>query len=395
MINPVAAAGLIALGATGAAAAALGAYNVDPSSVSVSGLSSGGYMSVQLGVAYSDIFQVGFGVFAGGPYDCARNQYYTSCMYNANPSTTTPVANMKSRSGSQIATINNLAQRKIYMWVGSSDTTVGPNVMSALGASHTFPTDFDGSEDNSCSTSSSPYISNCNYDGAGAALKWLYGSLTAKNTGTLSGSIVSFDQTGNYVSSGMGSTGYLYVPANCQGGSTVCKLHVALHGCLQSYTSIGSKFIDNTGYNKWADTNNIIILYPQATTDSTSHTVWNGGSLPNPNGCWDWVGWYGTNADQIGGVQMSAIVSQVKQIISGYNSASGSSSSTTSTTSATSQSTLTTTTTSTASTATATSYAALYGQCGGIGWTGPTACSSGVCTAYSAYYAQCLLPVKK
>lgn len=79
MINPVVAAGLIALGATGAAAAALGAYNVDPSSVSVSGLSSGGYMSVQLGVAYSDLFQVGFGVFAGGPYDCARNQYV--CVY--------------------------------------------------------------------------------------------------------------------------------------------------------------------------------------------------------------------------------------------------------------------------------------------------------------------------
>lgn len=60
--------------ATGAAAAALSAYNVDPSSVSVSGISSGGFFAVQLGVAYSDVFPVGFGVFAGGPYDCARNQ---------------------------------------------------------------------------------------------------------------------------------------------------------------------------------------------------------------------------------------------------------------------------------------------------------------------------------
>jgi hypothetical protein len=23
--------------------------------------------------------------------------------------------------------------------------------------------------------------------------------------------------------------------------------------------------------------------------------------LNNPNGCWDWVGWYGSNADQVGG----------------------------------------------------------------------------------------------
>jgi hypothetical protein len=53
----------------------LGSYNVDPTLVSVSGLSSGGYMAGQLGVAYSGTFQTGFGVFAAGPFDCARNQY--------------------------------------------------------------------------------------------------------------------------------------------------------------------------------------------------------------------------------------------------------------------------------------------------------------------------------
>ena len=59
----------------GAMAAPLSSYNVDPASVSVSGLSAGGFMSSQLGVAYSSVFQTGFGVFAAGPYDCARNQY--------------------------------------------------------------------------------------------------------------------------------------------------------------------------------------------------------------------------------------------------------------------------------------------------------------------------------
>ncbi|KAF8954535.1 glycosyl hydrolase family 61-domain-containing protein [Flammula alnicola] len=34
--------------------------------------------------------------------------------------------------------------------------------------------------------------------------------------------------------------------------------------------------------------------------------------------------------------------------------------------------------------------AALYGQCGGIGWTGPTACAQGTCQATNAYYSQCL-----
>jgi poly(3-hydroxybutyrate) depolymerase len=67
--------GVLSLGlAATASAAALGAYNVAHNTLSVSGLSSGGFMSVQLGVAYSDTFNVGFGVFAGGPYDCARGQ---------------------------------------------------------------------------------------------------------------------------------------------------------------------------------------------------------------------------------------------------------------------------------------------------------------------------------
>ncbi|EKM58507.1 glycoside hydrolase family 10 protein [Phanerochaete carnosa HHB-10118-sp] len=33
----------------------------------------------------------------------------------------------------------------------------------------------------------------------------------------------------------------------------------------------------------------------------------------------------------------------------------------------------------------------VWGQCGGIGWTGPTACTTGnVCQAYSQYYSQCI-----
>ncbi|KAL1960134.1 hypothetical protein VTO42DRAFT_306 [Malbranchea cinnamomea] len=323
--------------ATSTSAAALGAYNVDPNSVSVSGLSSGGFMAAQLGVAYSDTFKTGFGVFAGGPYDCARAQYYTMCMYNASPSITLPVYNMNSWSGNKIDPVSNLRNRKIYMQIGTADTTVGPNVMRQLqrqlanfadealttyitthGASHTFPTDFDASGNNQCGFASSPFISNCGYDGAGAVLKWMYGDLAERNTGQLSGEIVSFDQTSSFGASGMDRTGYLYVPAACKDGSTVCKLHVALHGCQQSYSKIGSKFIENTGYNKWADTNNIIVLFPQAVPDYTIRLIWGGTLLPNPNGCWDWVGWYGHNADQKGGAQMTAIVNQVNQIISGY-----------------------------------------------------------------------------
>jgi hypothetical protein len=265
-------------------------------------------------------------------------------MYNQTPSITGPDANVKSWSGTANEdSTANLASRKIYLWTGSADTTVGPNVMNQLksqlsayytasnvsyittsGAVHTFPTNFAGSGDNSCSSSVSPYISNCSYDGAGAVLQWMYGTLNAPNTGTLGGTVVSFNQASFIASgNGMDTTGYLYVPANCASGGTVCKVHVALHGCLQSHASIGSDFINNTGYNKWADTNNIIVLYPQAIADNNSHSTPGNGSLSNPNGCWDWVGWYGSNFDEKPGIQMTAIVAMVNKITSGYNGGGG------------------------------------------------------------------------
>lgn len=119
------------------------------------------------------------------------------------------------------------------------------------GQAHTFPTDFNGAGDNACGLSLSPYISNCGYDGAGAVLQWMYGTLNARSSAA-QGSVVSFSQTGSYGSAGLDKTGYLYVPKACADGSVVCKLHVALHGCLQSYSSIGKKYITNTGYNLWA-----------------------------------------------------------------------------------------------------------------------------------------------
>lgn len=192
-------------------------------------------------------------------------------MYDAVPSIIFPTANMKSWSGTQIDSLDNLSSRRIFMQVGTADTTVGLNVMhqldsqlsgfynganvqfvATIGAVHTFPTDFDGVGDNLCTESISPFISNCAYDGAGAVLQWLYGSLNPRNTGKLTGTVVTFDQTGAFGASGMDSTGYLYVPAACQSLATLCRLHVAIHGCLQSHSLIGTKYIDNTGYTMWA-----------------------------------------------------------------------------------------------------------------------------------------------
>jgi hypothetical protein len=190
-------------------------------------------------------------------------------------------------------------------------------------AVHTFPTDFDGSGDNACNLSISPYISNCHFDGAGAALQWIHGPLNARNDGSLGGSLVQFNQT-EFIAAGEGmdATGWLYVPAHCAAGQQ-CRLHVALHGCLQGYASIGADFLNNTGYNRWADTNNIIVLYPQAVADNTVHATAASGSLSNPNGCWDWIGWYGADFDQKTGVQAKAIMAMVNRILAGQSAGGG------------------------------------------------------------------------
>lgn len=340
------AAALLALGCAGVhAAAALPQLNVDKAQISVSGLSSGGFMANQLGYAYASTF-MGVGVFAAGPYMCAGHSNYTACMYNASISSSmlsTMQADLNNWSGSANDPKASVARQKVFMWVGSSDTTVGPNPMAAVktqygnngvaaanlsyvqqsGAAHTFPTDFDSSGDNSCGSAASPYISNCSYDGAKAVLGWIYGALNARNNAPAAGNYLQFDQTpyanGN---PGMDSTGWLYVPANCAAGAS-CRLHVALHGCLQDQGHIGTQFVKNTGYTRWADTNSIIVLFPQTKVDNTSRSTAASGSLANPNACWDWIGWYGGTFAQKAGTQMAAVKAMVDRLASGSGGGGG------------------------------------------------------------------------
>lgn len=330
---------------TAFAAINLPAYNVDTSQTTVSGLSSGGFMANQLGIAYSSLFK-GVGVFAAGPYMCAGLSNYTSCMYNASISSTA-LANMQNRidtwsASGAIDNKANIAGQKVYLFIGTSDYTVGQNPTTALktqytnngvpaanlehvvrsGAAHTFPTDFDSTGNNGCGSAASPYISNCSYDGAKAVLQKFYGTLNPRNNAPAAGNYIEFNQTQFTTNPGMASTGWAYVPANCASGSQ-CKVHVALHGCQQSTDKIGDKFVKNTGYSRWADTNSIIVLFPQTKTDNTSRQTAASGSLANPNACWDWIGWYGGNFAQKAGTQMAAIKAMVDRVSSGTGSGGG------------------------------------------------------------------------
>lgn len=54
------------------------------------------------------------------------------------------------------------------------------------------------------------------------------------------------------------------------------------------------------------------------------------------------------------------------------------------------KSTRTTSAAATTSSASTGAGAALYGQCGGIGWAGPKTCATGRCVANGDYYSQCV-----
>lgn len=109
----------------------------------------------------------------------------------------------------------------------------------------------------------------------------------------------------------MDTSGYVFVPAQCA-AMEPCTLHVSFHGCEQGYDSVGTDYVTNTGFNKWADTNNIIVLYPQAVSSSSNPS--------NPNGCWDWWGYNtASNYDTKTGSQMSAIYSMMQLIASGVS----------------------------------------------------------------------------
>ena len=42
-----------------------------------------------------------------------------------------------------------------------------------------------------------------------------------------------------------------------------CRLHIALHGCEQARETVGDAFIKESGFARYADTNRLVILFPQ------------------------------------------------------------------------------------------------------------------------------------
>ena len=128
-------------------------------------------------------------------------------------------------------------------------------------------------------------------------MKAIYGQDLKPAVAAASGRIVAFDQT-EFVpgkataANGLLDTGYLYVPKACEpGAAQPCRLQVVLHGCKQSAEVLGDIFYTKIGANEWADSNNVIVLYPQAHATTPAElppNLWLMAlEYANPEGCWN------------------------------------------------------------------------------------------------------------
>jgi len=222
----------------------------------------------------------------------------------------------------------NVQQQTVYIFSGQNDQTVTRAVadqtkrfyqlagvpaaklryITDVGAGHAILTNQSG--DVACGQTASPFINDCGFEQSQDILNYLYPGLNPPAT-KLSGKIVAFNQR-SFIkgsTSSMNQTAYAYVPAACNTQS--CRVHIAFHGCLQDVSEIGNRFYAHTGYNELADTNQLIVLYPQAEISRVYPY--------NPKGCWDFWGY--SDVDPFlpdfyarSGIQMAAVKAMLDRL---------------------------------------------------------------------------------
>lgn len=314
-------AGLVcALAAAGYAHAAgsppLPAFGADLQRTSVSGLSSGAFMAAQFDVAFSTQL-IGAGIVAGGAFHCAGESEFvtpavaavTLCMQPLGDAPAAAGAWRDARRYAQAGKIDNtsgLRDQRIYLFSGAKDTIVSTRVVDQAeqfyelaqvpranieyqrnaDAGHALITN--RPEDSSCEANKSPFINNCGFEQSHEIVRWIYAKPAAPlnpPAAQAGGKLLAFDQRA-FDPSGRASlsdTGYVYVPAECE--HSACAVHVVFHGCAQNVDTVGERFVRGAGYNEIADTNRLIVVYPQVGSKSAV----------NPLSCWDFWGY--TSAD--------------------------------------------------------------------------------------------------
>ncbi|WP_047257695.1 PHB depolymerase family esterase [Chromobacterium subtsugae] len=321
------------------AAAPLLALGADAKQNTVSGLSSGAFMAAQFSVANSARV-AGAGIVAGGPFYCAglgslngpERFLMTATSQCMRPLGAAPSGAAAWQAAQQFAKqglidpVDNIKRQRLYIFTGASDSIVLPKVVAQtrafyqsagvpdaqvryvdnINAGHALITA--NASDLKCPANAAPNLNNCGFVQSQDILRQLYGQLKPP-AAKLSGQLKDFDQTefSKKGYTGLSDIGHVYIPAACAKDS--CRVHVAFHGCTQEDSRIGNRFYATTGYNEIADSNRIVVLYPQIRTDPKR----------NPQGCWDFWGYSSkdpSNPDYYAksALQMSAVRAMVDRL---------------------------------------------------------------------------------
>lgn len=320
-------------GSAGAAdAPALPRLHLDASRVAVAGLSAGAYMAGQAQWAYPELFP-NAALVAGGPWDCAGGSLkaaLTLCM-KGDPRAEVP--QLVARAGTwaregRLGDPAHLAQARVYLLHGSEDATVGADVAAATALfyrtlvaqwpalrgmrvtvddgrpfGHNLPVARRGDD---CALSQPPFLGACGFDAAGAIFAQMFGP-PPHAAEAARGELRRFDQDALRVAGAdayLARTGYLYVPPACT-GARPCGLLVAFHGCKQDAASVGTAFVRDAGFNRWADVYGVVVLYPQARASFAPL---------NPQACWDWWGYSGADYATRDGAQLRWLVHAVQTL---------------------------------------------------------------------------------
>jgi poly(3-hydroxybutyrate) depolymerase len=299
--------------------------DIDPDRVTVSGISSGAHMATQLHIAYSDLFS-GAAMLSGGPFNCAGGSLMTAmqlCMTNTEkplPVTEIAAGIREAAAAGEIADPANLADDRVWLFRGKRDSKIsGPVHWAAadlyaefmpadrirrvddIDAEHVFPAQGHG---NSCFEIVAPYVGDCDYDGAGELLAYLYPGLKPPQAEPVA-KLREVDLPGAGDADLM-ETAYLFVPPACEDGAERCGLHLVLHGCAQSAEVVGTDFIEQSGYLPWAEANGIVLAFPQVEKSLMAPM--------NPHGCWDWWGYTGDDYARRSGKQMAVLADWIRAL---------------------------------------------------------------------------------
>ena len=299
---------------------------VAKSRITVSGVSAGAFMAVQSHVALADRIGGAAGV-AGGPYHCAQGDVQialSQCM-TGEGLTVEPLvefARAADRTG-DIAALDGLESSKVWIFHSPADSIVAPAAGKALRdfyrafvpepgiefvddveAAHGWPTLDAGV---ACTEWGGDYINDCDYDAAGAIMRHLYGDLNARVPQATAENLLELDVSAYFGSgSNVGGEAYAYVPDSCRSNAEECGLHIFFHGCVQGAEFIDDRFATQAGFNEWAESNDIVVVYPQIEK-----------SLFNPKGCWDWWGYTDEHYDVRSGKQVAGVAALIDSFISG------------------------------------------------------------------------------